>query len=444
MKSNRLNRRKFLRNTSLGFLGAGFFGKNSFASSVQDQENELPKIKEYRTLGRTGFKVSDIGCGPVLLTHENVLKALINSGVNYIDSAIQYGKKNELIIGRAIEDYDRKSLFITSKYWIKENTTKDDIINQFHGVLERMQTDYIDCLQIHSVISSEQLKNESFHQAIKQLKNEKKLNFLGVSCHGSSWYDNTDETMEEILENAIYDGRFDVLLLVYNFVQQDMGKRILDLCVKKNIGATIMKTNPFGGFSLDLLDQYETLVKEDKEIPKYLQTIHDKYKENQNKAKPFLDKYKLNDYSSIRDAAIRFVLTNQDTNSLIYSFRNFDDVDNIIGLSGTKLSEENLALLYYYREFYGELYCHIGCNTCESKCPHNVPVNTIMRYNYYFTNKQQEKYAMQKYQELPGGKPNLCINCEGYCEQACPYGVLTRPLLAIAHQNLSIDSPLYT
>lgn len=379
-----------------------------------------------------------------MITHENVLKVLIDSGVNYIDSAIQYGKNNEFIIGRAIADYDRKSLFITSKYGLKENSTKDDIINQFHGVLERMQTDYIDCLQIHSVTSSEQLNNEAFHQAVKQLKSEKKLKYLGVSCHGSSWYHNPDETMEEILENAINDGRFDVLLLVYNFVQQDMGKNILELCDKKNIGTTIMKTNPFGGFWLDLLDRYDTLIKEDKEIPEYLQTLHDKYKESQKRAKLFLDKYKLDDSSAIRDAAIRFVLNNKDANSLLFTFRNFDDVSNIIGLSGTRLTEENLALLDFYRKQYGEFYCRHACNICESQCPSNVPINTIMRYNHYFMAQNREKYAMRLYQDLPEGKSDICLNCEGYCEQACPYGVATRGLLTMAHQNLSLDRVQYT
>ena len=50
---------------------------------------------------------------------------------------------------------------------------------------------------------------------------------------------------------------------------------------------------------------------------------------------------------------------------------------------------------------------------------------------------------MQKYQELLGGKPNVCLDCDGFCEKACPYGVLTRPLLAMAHQNLSIEGPNY-
>ena len=51
---------------------------------------------------------------------------------------------------------------------------------------------------------------------------------------------------------------------------------------------------------------------------------------------------------------------------------------------------------------------------------------------------------MQKYKELKGGKPDVCLNCEGFCEKECPYGVLTRSLLAIAHHNLNFDNPKYT
>ena len=56
--------------------------------------------------------------------------------------------------------------------------------------------------------------------------------------------------------------------------------------------------------------------------------------------------------------------------------------------------------------------------------------------------KKEEKYAMKLYSDLPGGKPDACLNCEGYCEEACPYGVMARPLLAMAHENLSFNDPI--
>lgn len=86
----------------------------------------------------------------------------------------------------------------------------------------------------------------------------------------------------------------------------------------------------------------------------------------------------------------------------------------------------------------GHLYCHHACGVCENKCLHNLPINTIMRYNHYFMAQGREKYAINKYFKLPGSKPDVCSECEGMCEASCPYGVSIRSLLSIAHQNLSL------
>ena len=81
MNSQRSNRRSFLKNSSLGLLGAGLLDKNYIAKPSLEKDDELPKIEEYRTLGRTGFKVSDIGTGYPF--SEAVLKAVLNTGVNF-------------------------------------------------------------------------------------------------------------------------------------------------------------------------------------------------------------------------------------------------------------------------------------------------------------------------------------------------------------------------
>ena len=421
MKKPNLNRRNFLRNTSLGFLGAGLAGEKGFAKPLQDQEEELPKIKEYRTLGRTGFKVSDIGTG--LPFSNAVLKAVLNAGVNFIETSEMYGRgNNERLIGNVIKDFEREKLFIATKVApaTKEFESAEDIVERANSSLERLQTDYIDCYMIHGAENSERVKNEYFHEAVEQLKKEGKIKFTGLSCHGHAWWDSPEETFEQVLNTAINDGRYDILMLPYNFVDPEIGNRVLKACKENNIGTMIMKSNPIILYDY-LVEAKENAEKKGNELPERYKIIYEKFKMQTGLADDFFRKYGISGIEEISKGALQFVLSNEHVDTICYLFQNFNDVEKYIKLSGTRLELPMGAMLDDYKKMFGSLTCRIGCNICESKCPHHVPVNTIMRYNYYFTTKHQEKYAMQQYHELPGGKPNLCLNCEGFCEEVCPY-----------------------
>ena len=71
------SRRTFLKNSSLGLLGAGLSGSDPLAYRAQEKQEDFPKIKKYRRLGRTGVMVSDIGSG--VPNREGVLKALLDA-----------------------------------------------------------------------------------------------------------------------------------------------------------------------------------------------------------------------------------------------------------------------------------------------------------------------------------------------------------------------------
>jgi predicted aldo/keto reductase-like oxidoreductase len=60
-----------------------------------------------------------------------------------------------------------------------------------------------------------------------------------------------------------------------------------------------------------------------------------------------------------------------------------------------------------------------------------------MRYHYYFSTQTREKEAMTLYHRLPGKKAEVCQECPGYCETACPYGVPIQGMLLMAHHNLA-------
>jgi predicted aldo/keto reductase-like oxidoreductase len=61
-----------------------------------------------------------------------------------------------------------------------------------------------------------------------------------------------------------------------------------------------------------------------------------------------------------------------------------------------------------------------------------------MRYNHYFEAQGCEKYAMEKYAQLPVKKAETCQTCTGECEAACPYHVPIQALLVMAHQRLTL------
>ncbi len=431
-----MNRRNFIKKASIGAVGTGMATGISYANNHPDTETEATTIKEYRRFGRTGFQVSDFSSG--FPTNESVLKALLKNGINLIDTGEVYMNGNsERIIGNVIHEFDRNKLFINTKLYTETSfPSKEAVIERTNQSLKRLKTDYVDCMMIHSAENSAILKDEAFHAGMEQLKKEGKVRFVGVSCHGNNWAYNTDENLETILMAAIEDGRFDVILLAYNFVNADIAEKILDACEKKDIATIIMKSNP-----VYILDSLETtmgrMAEKGKEPDKYTQAFYDKYKQMNEGAQHFFAEYGITDEKELKDAASRYVLSNPKAQTTLWNFENFDDMENILKLSGQKLSEKDNLVLGGYHKHLGHTACRIGCNDCEAACPHHLPVNKILRYNYYFSVKKQEKRAMTKFARLNTQKPSdLCSDCEGYCEKACKYGVWTRPLLVAAQNNL--------
>ena len=441
MKTKGTNRRHFIRNLALTIIGSHALSKKAFSvtSNVAAlNSSETPSIMNYKTLGRTGFKVSDIASGAP--KSETVLKALLDSGVNFIDTGHTYGNgNNERLIGKVIKNYDRKKLFINSKLYTEEKfESKEDVVKRTREALERLDTDYIDCMMIHSADNSKILKDEAFHAGMAQMKTEGRVKSVGVSCHGSAWYRLPEESLEKVLLTAADDGRFDVFLMTYNFINAQMANNVFEACEKKNIGRAIMKSSPVMIYKIleKAIKRYED---QDKDPGEAYYAYLNRYKERAEKAKEFFKQYGATTDEELVNAAIVYVLSNPKAHSVCLDFNNLEEVERFIALSGNKLEKAQAHLLDDYQHHFGFLNCQIGCNECEKACPHQLPVNYIMRYNYYYQNKKDEKEAMKLYAKLPGKKAELCMECPGYCEAACPKGVSTRNLMAMAHRNLSLE-----
>jgi len=437
-KKLEIGRRNFIKSAALGIAGAAVpglaAGSESNAQAAQPTEKTPPKIKEHRILGRTGFQVSDLATG--FIQDFGVFSAMLDAGVNYIDTGESYPGSHKLI-GRVLKGRDRKKIFLTSKMQPEGDITKEGFLKRARKCLQDLETDYFDCMMLHMPERVEVLKTEGFHAAMQELKTEGRVRFLGVSHHGSFWFRDPEETMDRILLAAVEDGRFDVFLMAYNFLQMDRGEQVIQAAKEKKVGITLMKTKPVGTYSV-LKSRVEQMEKEGKEVdPLYREGLA-RYKDIADRAETFIKKYNLQNPEEIKEAALRFALTNPDVHTVCCSAKTYAEAEQFIRQSGSRLSEKDVVTLARYKEACGALYCRHACGVCEPECYRGVPINTIMRYYHYFAAQGREKEAMLKYARIPGARAEECGHCPGYCEKACPFGVPIQGMLLLAHDQLTL------
>ena len=153
-----------------------------------------------RILGRTGLEVTRLGYGamevrdaprgrPVNMEEaRTILNAVLDAGINYIDTSIDYGPSEEMI-GKYIS-HRRSEFFIASKCGcpVEPRTgprehvyTRENIVAGVHQSLVRMKTDYLDAVQFHISPSRETIEEEDAIQTLLDLKQEGKIRFLGSS-----------------------------------------------------------------------------------------------------------------------------------------------------------------------------------------------------------------------------------------------------------------------
>jgi len=433
------NRRSFLKSSALSVLGAGVPAKKSFFHSnntiLPDEENKFSQVRQYRTLGRTGFRVSDIGAGSI--QDRGVLGTTLDAGVNYIDTAEQYPGHHK-VVAEAMKGRDRESVFITTKIQIKKDKSKQGFLRRARKCLQELDTEYVDCMMIHMAETVETLKTPGFHEAMDELKAEGRVKFVGVSNHGSFWFRDPEETMEKVLLAAAEDGRFSVFLMAYNFLKMDQSQKVLEVCKQNNIGTAIMKATPVAIY-YNLKSSIEKMQKENKKINPLYSAGLKRYKDKVDRADDFIKEHNLENPEEIKGAAIRFVLDNPNVSTVCCLAKTYHELEQFLSLSGTRLNQIDKNKLSKYEQGCGDLYCRHACGFCEPSCPYGVPINTIMRFNHYFNAQGREREAMKKYASIPGVKADVCKDCSGLCERACPYGVPIQGMLLTAHNFLSMD-----
>jgi len=444
-----LTRRRFLGMGGMAIAGASL-PSTAWGAPTQPK-GEFPEkqmIQQNRSLGRTGFMVSDIamGCAPV--KDSNLVRYAYDKGINYFDTSEMYGNGlSESSIGKAMPFMDRSKVFVTTKLGLKGDDTKESLVDRFTKCQERLNTPYVDALLVAGAATVAQVKQEAFHEAVARLKADGRVKHAGVACHGPRGMGG--DSMEKVLLAAVDDGRYDIMLLTYNFLNSEEAETVLEACKKKDIATTAMKTapgkikevpdfdpeNPGKAYGERIKMMMGFGLKRESAVYMVAQMVAAE-KTAREQTKPFLAKYGLRTEDQLWEASIKWVLGNPDMHSVCISMPDFGKVDQSVSLSGKQLTEKQQAFLGDYETSYGWSYCRHGCSRCMDACKSVLPVSTIMRYAYYYE-QGYEKLAMEKYAALKAVSAT-CAGCEAPCESACPHGVLVKSNLLNAHTMLTL------
>ena len=206
----------------------------------------------YRTLGRTGLKVSQLGFGALEIgrnwpywrkeeqdflrpTESEAVRLLdmaVDLGINFFDTAPAYFKSEE-ILGKAFKQ-KRNSILIATKcgeWFDGEHSVYDysaaETLKFIENSLRLLQTDHIDLLQIHSA-SADVVRSGETLSAMKKARQDGKVRFLGVS---------TDQV--EAARLAIESGDYDTIQVTYNIVHRQFSDEVFPLAEKAKVGVII-------------------------------------------------------------------------------------------------------------------------------------------------------------------------------------------------------------
>ena len=216
---------------------------------------------QYRTLGRTGERVSELGFGGTGVGMKNYLtewdpdaqmeascEAMTRSvelGINYFDTAALYGKgMSEQLFGRVLKPH-RDQVFLATKVRAAD---ADSVMASVEESLTRLQTDQIDLLQYHGEWITEEIvedieKRDGVLAGLQQAQREGLVRYIGF----------TSEGVTGGVSRLIDSEAFDVMQIQYNLFFQhpcdpDKQQGVMYEAEARNMGIVLMRTFTGGVF----------------------------------------------------------------------------------------------------------------------------------------------------------------------------------------------------
>ena len=325
---------------------------------------------EYRILGKTGLRVSRMGFGGIPIQRidaegtRTLMHAMLDMGINYIDSARGYSVSEEYI-GYGLEGI-REHFVLATKSMAR---TKEAMAADIDISLKNYRTDYIDIYQMHnpSLADLETVQQEGGAlEALLEAKEKGKIRHIGITAHSA-----------KVFEAALELPWVETVMFPYNIVETQ-GEKLVKKAFEKNVGFIAMK--PLAGGAI-----------EDASLAmRYLAA--DKYVTLAIPGMASLEELKQNAEAFSNDAP---------------------------------LTPEEMASCVRIRSQLGTEFCR-RCNYC-APCPQGIVIPNVFTFLAYTQRYGLGGWAKSRYDVMKAHASD-CIGC-GSCESRCPYQLPIRKML---------------
>jgi aryl-alcohol dehydrogenase-like predicted oxidoreductase len=317
------------------------------------------KRMQYRTLGRTGIKISEIGYGAWGIggamwqgaKDDESIRALnraIDLGLNFLDTALVYGDgHSENLVGSVVKAR-KEQLYVASKIppknlrWparpgtaLRDAFPYEHIIKSTETSLKNLNLDAIDVQQFH-VWDDVWAADTEWQDAIAKLKEQGKIRYFGISIN--------DHQPDNALKAAA-TGLVDSFQVIYNIFDQTPESNLFQFCISNGIGIIVRVPLDEGGLTGKI--NPETIFPEGDFRNNYFRA--DRKQQVAERASS-LAKLLGKESATLPELALRFCLHHPAVSTVIPGMRSIRNVEANCDISdGRKLSPELIAELRKHR-----------------------------------------------------------------------------------------------
>ncbi|WP_212635436.1 aldo/keto reductase [Saccharibacillus brassicae] len=313
----------------------------------------------YRTLGKTGLNVSEIGYGAWGIGNSGWLgaqddesvKALhraIDLGLNFIDTALGYGDgHSERLVGQVVRERS-ETVYVASKIppangqWparagvpSSETFTAEHVIQSTETSLRNLGLDTLDVQQFH-VWSDEWVSQGDWLDGVQKLKEQGKIRHFGVSIN-----DYQPANAIKLIESGVVD----TVQVIYNIFEQTPEDELLPACLEHNVGVIVRVALDEGGLTGSITP--ETQFDEGDFRSRYFQG--ERKREVYERVQRITQDLGIAD-DEIAETALRYVLSHPAVSTVIPGMRSVRNVERNMRIGdGHGLPQEQLHKLKAHR-----------------------------------------------------------------------------------------------